>query len=154
MSSVVLQETWCSAGQGSSWLWKGRRAQVSLSLAREQMAAASRSVCYSLLSCSLSPLCWKVGSLCRPGREHGAYSSAAVIQSLVAQHKPPLSQSWGVVKSQRKIHQCSYPHFLLQLPSDIPSRGNVGIISIALVCHGCTLHGYPVYHVAGSVSLC
>lgn len=49
-------------------------------------------------------------SLCRAGREDGAYSSAAVIHGLVAQHKPTFSQSWGVVKSQRKIHQHSYPH--------------------------------------------
>ena len=32
----------------------------------------------------------------RAGGEHGAYSSAAVIHSPVAQYKPILSQSWGV----------------------------------------------------------
>lgn len=56
--------------------------------------------------------CWRLRSLCRAEKQHGAYSSAkaAVIRGLIAQHKPPSSQSWGVVKSQKQVHQHSYPH--------------------------------------------
>lgn len=68
--------------------------------------------CYCSLSCSLLPLCWRLRSLCRAERQHGAYSSAtaAVIHGLIAQHKPSSSESWGVVKSQKQVHQHSYPH--------------------------------------------
>lgn len=76
----------------------------------KRMNACSIFNCYSLLSGSFSLPCWKVRSLCRAGREYGTYSSAAVVCSLVTQHKPTSTQSWGVVKSQRKIYQRLYPH--------------------------------------------
>lgn len=30
---------------------------------------------------------------------------------LITLHKPPSAQNWGVIKSQKQVQQCSYPHF-------------------------------------------
>lgn len=97
----------------------------------------SISSCYTLLSCSSSPLCWKLGSLRRPDRERGVGSSAAAVYSSSAQSRLGTELRSGKMS---KIRQHSHPHLSCLLVS------HPEVMWVPALCHECSLYGYP--HIA------
>lgn len=108
MSPILLGETTCNPGQGSSWFWKGKRAQYPWALQTKKwlqhpkMLLPAQVLIVSPLLKAEEPLqSWKAARCLQLSCCHSC---------LIALHKPPSSQNWGVVKSQKQVQQCSYPH--------------------------------------------